>query len=303
MGGGLSGSELAAAVSEAGGLGTIGIHGPDDLRAELAAARRLTNGPIAVNLLLPFARCAHFEAAAGADVLVTFWGRPRRRGPGIWIHQAGSVEEAQAAREAGAEAVIAQGVESGGHVRGTVPALELLERVRAALGPDYPVLSSGGIVEAGDVRSRLDAGAEAIVSGTRFLMSDESGAHHGYKERLAGARETQLTQLFGMGWPAPHRVVPNAATERWTKRDPRGPAWVRGLQRATAPALSRLPVPLQTRIAATQRAGRPIFGPAAATTGSEDNLLDAGPLYAGESVARIDDVRPAAELVRELTPT
>ena len=300
MGGGLSGSELAAAVSEAGGLGTIGILGPDDLGAELAAARRLTDRPIAVNLLLPFARRAHFEAAASADVLVTLWGRPRRRAPGIWIHQAGSVEEAKAARHAGADAVIAQGVDAGGHVRGTLPAAELLERVRVALGPDYPVLSAGGIVDAAGVRSRRDAGAEAVVSGTRFLMSEESGAHAEYKRRLTGAQETVLTELFGMGWPAPHRVVPNAATERWTAGDPRGPGWVRALHRVTAPAVSRLPVPMQQRVAATQRPGRPIFGPTAATAGRSDNLLDAGPLYAGECISRIDDVRPAAELVREL---
>jgi NAD(P)H-dependent flavin oxidoreductase YrpB (nitropropane dioxygenase family) len=300
MGGGLAGAELAAAVSEAGGLGTIGIMGPDQLRAELAAARRLTRRPIAVNLLLPLARRAHFEAAAGADVLVTFWGTPRRRTPTTWIHQCGSVEEALAAREAGADAVIAQGVEAGGHVRGTVSASELLERVRAACGPDYPVLSAGGVVDAAGVRSRLEAGAAAVVCGTRFLMSVESGAHPAYKDRLRGAEETVLTELFGMGWPAPHRVVPNAATERWLRGDPRGPGWVRGLQRLTAPALSRLPVPAQLRLAATQRPGRPIFGPAAAVADGPPNLVEAGPLYAGECVAWIDDIRPAGELVREL---
>src|ERR687888_104136 len=93
MGGGLASHELAAAVSEAGGLGTIGILAPDRLRDEIAAPRRLTD-------------------AASAD------------------------------------AVIAQGVEAGGHVRGTVPAMELLERFRAALGPYYPILSAGGIADA-----------------------------------------------------------------------------------------------------------------------------------------------------------
>ena len=302
MGGGLSGSELAAAVSEAGGLGTIGILGPDELRAEIAAARRLTEHPIAVNLLLPFTRRAHFDAASQAEVVVTFWGTPRRRAPGTWIHQAGSAEEALAAREAGADAVIAQGVEAGGHVRGTIPAAELLERVRAAVGPGYPVLSAGGIADSSDSRARLDAGADAVVSGTRFLMSEESGALPAYKQRLVDARETLLTELFGMGWPAPHRVVPNAATERWASGDPRGPGWVRAMQRVTAPALSRLPVPVQQRVASTQRADRPIFGPAAATSERSANLVDAGPLYAGECIARIGDIRPAAELVAELAP-
>lgn len=299
MGGGLSGSELTAAVSEAGGLGTIGIVGPEALRAEVAAARRLTGKPIAVNLLLVLARRAHFEAAGEADVVVTFWGRPRRRTARTWIHQVGSVEEALAAREAGADAVIAQGIESGGHVRGTVLAPELLERVRAALGPDYPVLSAGGIVDAADARSRLEAGAEAVVSGTRFLMSEESGAHPAYKDRLRDARETLVTELFGLGWPAPHRVVPNAATERWLRRDPRGPGWVRAIHRLTASGASHVPIAMQQRLAASQRPTRPLFGPAAATAAGTENLLDAGPLYAGETVARIDDVRPAADLVRD----
>lgn len=302
MGGGLSRSALAAAVSDSGGLGTIGILAPDDLRTEIAKARQLTDEPIAVNLLLPLARTAHFEAADDADVVVTFWGEPRRRTARTWIHQCGSVDEAVAARRAGANAVIAQGVEAGGHVRGVLPATELLARTIAALGIDYPVLSAGGVTDRSEVASRLDAGAEAVVCGTRFLMSDESGAHSAYKDRLIDADDTVLTELFGFGWPAPHRVVPNAATERWLGRDPRGPGWVRALQRATAPALARAPVPLQLRLAATQRPGRPVFGPAAATAGGPASLADAGPLYAGECIARIADVRPAAELVAELSP-
>jgi NAD(P)H-dependent flavin oxidoreductase YrpB (nitropropane dioxygenase family) len=302
MGGGLAGAELAAAVSDAGGLGTIGILAPDSLREEIEAVRRLTGRPVAVNLLLPFARRRHFEVAGEADVLVTFWGRPKRRAPGVWLHQCGSIEEALEAKAAGADAVIAQGLEAGGHVRGTEPALELLADVRAAMGDDYPVLSAGGVDSAEEGARRIQAGAEAVVSGTRFLMSEESGAHPAYKERLLGARETVLTELFGMGWPAPHRVVPNAATERWLQADPRGPGWIRAVQRVTAPVLSRLPVPAQFRVAATQRPARPFFGPAAATGGGPDNLVDAGPLYAGECIARIDDIRPAAELVRELAP-
>lgn len=302
MGGGLAGSELAAAVSEAGGLGTIGILAPGDLRDEIAAARRLSERPIAVNLLLPFARRAHFEAAADADVVVTFWGRPKRRTARRWIHQCGSVEEALAAHVAGADAVIAQGVEAGGHVRGDTPGLELLAQVVAALPKHYPVLSAGGVAETDDVTARLDAGAEAVVCGTRFLMSEESGAHRGYKERLVAAQETLLTELFGAGWPAPHRVVANAATARWLGPNPRGPGWLRLIHKASAPALARVPVPLQLRLASTQRPGRPLFGPAAATVGGPASLVDAGPLYAGESVARISDIRPAGQLVTELAP-
>ena len=300
MGGGLAGHQLAAAASAAGGLGTIGFLPPDALRSEIAAARRLTDRPLAVNLLLPFARRRHFEAASEADVVVTFWGSPKRQTSKLWIHQCGSVEEALAAREAGADAVIAQGVESGGHVRGTLPAVQLLAGVRGAVPDDYPVLSAGGIADASDVRARLGAGAEAVVCGTRFLMTEESGAHPSYKARLVEARETILTELFGAGWPAPHRVVSNQATVRWLGRDPRGPRWLRMFHRATAPALSRMPVPMQFHLAATQKPSRPMFGPAAATVGGPPNLIEAGPLYAGESIVRISDIRPAGELVREL---
>ena len=302
MGGGLAGHQLAAAVSAAGGLGTIGFLAPDDLRSEIAAARRLSDRPLAVNLLLPFARRGHFEAASEADVVVTFWGSPKRQTSKIWIHQCGSVEEALAAREAGADAVIAQGVEAGGHVRGTVPAVQLLARVRGAVPDDYPVLSAGDVADASDVKARLDAGAEAVVCGTRFLMTEESGAHATYKARLVEARETIVTELFGAGWPAPHRVVPNQATVRWLGRDLRGPGWLRMFHRATAPAFSRVPVPMQFRLAATQKPSRPMFGPTAATVDGPPNLIDAGPLYAGECIDRIADIRPAGELVRELAP-
>jgi nitronate monooxygenase len=301
MGGGIGGPELAAAVSGAGGLGTLGMLGPAPIEAELRAARRLMCKPIAVNLLLPFARTEDWRAATAADVVVTFWGPPERRTSTVWIHQCGSVAEAVAARAAGADAVIAQGRESGGHVRGTRGAVELLEMVRAAL-PDFPILSAGGIATANDVRDRLDAGADAVVAGTRFLMSTESRAHPEYKRRLVAAHETLLTELFGAGWTAPHRVVANEATRRWLGADPRGPAWLRAANRLAGPALRRVPRRLQLRVAATQRPGLPLLAPAAATAGSGENLVEAGPLYAGESVARIDDIRPAAELVRALAP-
>src|SRR6476469_8717688 len=129
MGGGLSRHELAAAVSEAGGLGTIAVNGAAAITRELRAARALTGKPLAVNLLLPFARRDWFAAATQADVVVTFWGKPRRRTPGVWLHQCGSVEEARAAAAAGADGLIMQGVEAGGHVRGCVPAHELFARV------------------------------------------------------------------------------------------------------------------------------------------------------------------------------
>jgi nitronate monooxygenase len=302
MGGGLSRHELAAAVSEAGGLGTIAVNGAEAIKRELARARALTDQPIAVNILLPFARRGWFEAAAAADVVVTFWGRPKRRTSGVWIHQCGSVAEARVADAAGADAVIVQGVEAGGHVRGTTSGLELLAQARAALPQDYPLFLAGGIAERGDVQQALEAGAAAAVAGTRFLLSEESRAHPEYRQRLLAAEETILTELFGAGWPAPHRVVANAATEYWLAGDPRGPALNRALNRLTAPGARYMPASIQHRIAKAQRPASQLLSPAGPTDDGPANLLEAGPLYAGKTVARISDVRPATEIVRQLIP-
>ncbi|HMI82158.1 MAG TPA: nitronate monooxygenase [Solirubrobacterales bacterium] len=317
MGGGLSRHELAAAVSEAGGLGTIAVGGAGAIRRELAAAGALTRRPLAVNVLLPFARRDWFEAAAAADVVVTFWGRPRRRTAGVWLHQCGSVEEARRAQAAGADGVIVQGVEAGGHVRGTTPALQLLEEARAALPRDYPLLLAGGIAARDDARAAMEAGASAAVAGTRFLLSEESRAHPAYKQRLLAAEQTLLTELFGAGWPAPHRVIPNAATEHWlspgvrplfamrrTKDERRqllrAPRLNRALNHLLAAGVRYAPPGLQEQMVRAQRPGSRLLSPAGPTDDGPETLVEAGALYAGETVARIDAVRPAAELVREL---
>lgn len=324
MGGGLSRHELAAAVSEAGGLGTIAVNGAGAIRRELAAARALTDRPLAVNVLLPFARRDWFEAAAGADVVVTFWGRPRRRTGGAWLHQCGSVAEALAAYAAGADGVIVQGVEAGGHVRGTAPALQLLEQARAALPPDYPLWLAGGIAGREDAQAALAAGADAAVAGTRFLLSEESRAHPAYKQRLLAAEETILTDLFGAAWPAPHRVVPNSATQHWlsSRRSSfprhgggkderrqvegtapelvRAPLANRALNRLLAPGARYAPDSLQGRMVRAQRPGSRLLSPAGPTDDAPATLVDAGALYAGETVARISDIRPAATVVHEL---
>jgi nitronate monooxygenase len=301
MGGGISRHELAAAVSDAGGLGTIAVSGPGAIERELSAARALTDAPIAVNVLLPISRRSWFEAAAAADVVVTFWGAPRRRTPGLWLHQCGSVEEARAAYAAGADAAILQGVEAGGHVRGTEPGLGLLERARAELPPDFPLLLAGGIAERADVQRALDAGAAAAVAGTRFLLSAESRAHPEYKRRLLKAEATLLTELFGLGWPAPHRVVANAATER--RLGGGGvPLLNRAINHLAVLGVRFTPATLQLRLARAQRPGSRLLSPLGPTDDGPATLLDAGPLYAGETVARIDDVLPAAEIVGDLTP-
>jgi nitronate monooxygenase len=304
LGGGIARHELAAAVSEAGGLGTVATLAPGALARELEAARRLTGAPVAINLLLPFATGAHWAVAERADTVVTFWGAPRRRTSKPWIHQCGSVGEALAARSAGADAVIAQGVEAGGHVRGGQPAFDLLERLRAALPRDFPVLLAGGLADASDVRRALEAGAAAAVLGTRFLLSDESRAHAGYKRAACASSATVLTELFGLGWPAPHRVLVNGVVRRWARgARHRGPPAALAAQRALTPLVARLPDRSQARLAAIQRVNVPLVSALPPVDDAPlGRLLEAGALYAGQSVARIEAVRPAGALVAELTP-
>ncbi|MDR7087897.1 NAD(P)H-dependent flavin oxidoreductase YrpB (nitropropane dioxygenase family) [Aeromicrobium panaciterrae] len=302
--GGLPAGELAAVVSEAGGLGTIGWLPVASLRDELMKARSLTSRPISINLTVPQATQRHWQVANDADLVVTHWESvPQRRVDKPWLHTVGSVDEAQAAIAAGADGIVVQGVEAGGHVRGKVPALELLGLVRAAIPPDSEIFLAGGIADADDVRRALAAGATATALGTRFLASDECPISTEYQRRVVEGSETILTELFGLGWPhAPHRVLPNAATRRWLHDNSLGPSSIRRLHAVVTPLVMRLPARFSIH---TLHSGSSSPLALTAQTPSDTfpaRALEKSPLYAGETVARIHDVRPAAELVRDLTP-
>lgn len=309
MGGGLAMAELAAAVSNAGGLGTVGIL-PDARRfaAELRRARAMTQGrPVAANLLLPFARPVHFAACveAGVDAVVLFCGsapdgvaRLRRAGI-VVLAQVGTVAEARRALGDGVDGIVAQGVEAGGHLLGVEPAHVFLRRALEIAG-DRPVLAAGGIAAPRDVAAAMQAGAAGVVCGTRFLLTDECRAHPAYKRRVMGAERTLDTMLFSVGWSDRHRVVPNAATDKWCARHERGPAAVVAVNRVLAPALQRLPASVATASLRHQRVGLPLFGPAALLEGMDERLIDVTPLYAGCSARDIRTVVPAATAVREL---
>lgn len=305
MGGGIAGHRLAAAVSEAGGLGTIGhaIDG-DQFAAELSAARALTGKPLAMNVIVPLARPGHWKAAQGADLVVTHWeAAPDRRVSGTWIHTCGSAAEARLAVAAGADGVIAQGVEAGGHVRGTIPSLDLLEQVRAAVPSGYPVLLAGGIAEKADVARALEAGAVAAIAGTRFVASKESGAHSGYKQRIVDGSETVMTDLFGLGWPkAPHRVLRNSATERWLAKTDNAPAAVRATHVLMSAMSPVMPVRAQAMMMGQTSSGVLGLSPQPPARGMSDQAVDHKPLYAGQTTGRINDVLPAAEIVALLKP-
>lgn len=311
MGGGLAMAELAAAVSNSGGLGTVGIlPDPRAFADELRRARRLAAGrPVAANLLLPFSRLAHFAACldAGVDVVVVFCGSAptgirRLHEAGIVVlAQVGTPRQAKAAIDDGVDGLIAQGSEAGGHLLGVEPTSAFLPRA-LEVANGRPVLAAGGIASRAAAVRAMDQGAAAVVAGTRFLLTEECRAHPSYKQRVLGARRTLDTLLFSVGWSDRHRVVPNAATDRWCARSDAGPAMVVGLNRLLAPVLQRLPAKAATASLRHQRVGVPLYGPSAMLEGMDERLLEVTPLYAGQCARDVTAVVPAATAVRQLSP-
>lgn len=310
MAGGVAGGTLAGAVSAAGGLGTVGMMGAAAFAAALSQARSVAAGrPVAANLLVPFIREAHVRACAegGAAMVVLHGGRSPRwtrrlRERGVTVFATvGTPEQATQALADGASGVVVQGLQAGGHLVGVEPVEQALPKVLAAMG-DAPVLAAGGVAEADDVRRLRDLGACGAVAGTRFLLSEESGAHPEYKRRAIAAQRTLATELFGFGWPLRHRVIPNAATERWCSGDERGPLAARIAATLSAPAGRLAPMEGMGTFASLQRVGIPLFSPALPLAGMPERSLDTCALYAGDTALRIDDVIPAAAAVERLAP-
>jgi NAD(P)H-dependent flavin oxidoreductase YrpB (nitropropane dioxygenase family) len=307
MGGGVTGAALAGAVSAAGALGTIGITPPPHFRSQLAGAcERAAGRPVAANLLVPFTRADHVRACVEERAaLVVFhggigrrWFLPLREAAIPVFCTVGSIAQTRAALAAGVDGLVVQGVEAGGHLMGEESLSDLLPQVRG-LGA-FPILAAGGIADARDVRTVLDAGADAAVSGTRFLLTHESRAHASYKQRVQAATRTVRTMLFGFGWPLAHRVVPNAATERWTAPDGALPGWLGRTERLTAPLSRVLPLRAGNVMLSRQRVGMPLFGPSLPVAGMPEDVVDRTALYAGETALRIDDLIPASEAVARL---
>jgi nitronate monooxygenase len=286
--GGCATPQLASAVSQTGGLGTLAASWtePDVLRERIRSIARATDRPFCVNLVLEFEQDERLEVVVEERApIISFSfglqpqliGRARASGARVLV-QVGSADAARAAAAAGADALIVQGVEAGGHVQSGVGLLPLLAEVRRSVS--LPVLAAGGIGDPASARAALTAGAEAVVMGTRFLASDESDAHPIYKARLldAGARDTVLTGLFDVGWEdSPHRVLRNSTYERW--------------EAAGAPPKGERPGE-GDEIAG----GAPRYAPDPPLADMEGDI-EAMAMYAGQSVGAIAAVEPAAAIV------
>ena len=306
----LAGPPLVSAVADAGALGTIGLLPPGKLAKAIGEVRERAPGrTVAVNLLMPFVRRSHVQACvrARADVVVIAFGGSEAvvrylRSNGILVLvQVGSEHGARRAIAWGVDGLIAQGREAGGHLAGRISALDLLPVVKAVAG-QRPVLLAGGIAHAEDTARALNQGADAVVAGTRFVLTHESAAHPAYQARVLAARTTIATTLFGLSWPEWHRVVPNSATEQWCRNDGT-PKRLPALINARSGLLARItPSALQGMLLGMQRAALPVFTPIMPLAGMPDHWVDHSALYAGESALRMSKVLSAREAVQALTP-
>lgn len=227
--GGVSRWELAAAVTNAGGYGMLGMvrESPDLITREVTAMQAATGRPFAVNLI-PAATeplLLDEQIACCLDLGVTafcfFWDvmpdvvARVKRGGCLVLHQVGTVEAARLAEKAGADVIIAQGVEAGGHVHGRYPAFALAEQILAQTG--LPVVVSGGIATGKGLAAALAIGASGVQCGTAFLATEESFAHPYHKSRIveASGDDTILTDAFVLNWPkgAAVRVIANSVTD------------------------------------------------------------------------------------------
>jgi len=292
--GGVSRSELVAAVSDAGGFGFLGMvrEPPELITSEVERLRQLGHRGFGVNIIPAATDPALLERQIttcielAVPVVGTFWDldarvtKRLRDAELLVVHQVGSVDEAIEAERAGVSIIIVQGNEAGGHVRGTQPLRELLPEVVATVS--VPVLAAGGLTTGTDLMTAMALGADGIVVGTAMLATSESFAHSYHKHRLldAAADDTVLTTSFHINWPsdAPVRVLKSAVTSG-AHGDPHS----------------------TSRTVIGAEAGRPIYlfstdSPLRSTTGDFDSMA----LYAGTGVEHITQVTGAGDRIRAI---
>jgi len=275
-----SGWELAAAVSNAGGLGTLGSGSmyPDELRAQLAALRLATDRPFAVNIPMLYPNieehlqsCIDFDVpvvitSAGNPKLHTAWLKERGR---TVLHVVASSAFAVKAEAAGVDAVIAEGFEAGGHNgRDETTTMVLVPAVVDAVS--IPVVAAGGIADGRSMAAALMLGAEGVQMGSRFVATPEASAHEAFKGEVlsAGEGSTQLT----LKELAPVRLLKNPFYAEVAA------AYARGAQAEELAAL---------------------LGRGRAKKGMREGDLVDGELEIGQVAARINELKPAADVVRE----
>jgi nitronate monooxygenase len=291
--------ELAIAVAEAGAMGALASLGsPENARKAVSTVRAATKGSFAVNTILALESgdglaWLHAILDAGAPAVQFSWGMPSRNavaairaaGAKFGVQVAGP-EGARAALDLGADYLVCQGTEAGGHVQATRGLYETLPLVVAEAG-DKPVVASGGIGNGASIRKALLAGASAAALGTRFVATRECTAHPDYKRAIvaAFAQDTVLTNCFQDGWPAMHRVIRNRTVSMW--------------EASGCPLPGKRPG--EGDVLATRADGAKILRYTIGVAKSDyiGSIMEL-PLWAGKGVDAVKDVPKAGELVERL---
>ena len=220
---------LAAAVSEAGGLGLIGASAApaEWVRNEIREAKKLTDKPFGVNIMLmsPYAdEVAKVVAEEGVKVVTTGAGNPEKYMP-MWkeagvkvIPVVASVAMAKRMERYGADAVVAEGMEAGGHI-GNQTTMALIPQIVDAV--NIPVIAAGGIGDGRGVAASFMLGAEGVQMGTRFVVADESIVHDNYKDRIVKAKDIDSV-VTGQSTGHPVRCLRNQMTKEYIKKEQEG---------------------------------------------------------------------------------
>src|SRR5205823_174786 len=280
--------ELVAAVTNAGGLGILGATeaSPERLRVLVAAVRAATEGPFGVNLVVNFMSDEEIDLVLDAQpaVFSTAWPREAQDLKAIFdrahdsgvkvVHMVPAVADAVKAAEAGADVIVAQGTDGGGHI-GLMGTAVIVPAVATAVAP-VPVLAAGGIADGRGLAAMLALGAAGVLVGTRFLATTESPLHEAFKKLIveSDGTDTIVTDiadiLMGAEWPgALERIARNRLVERWLGRTNE----LRRRREEVLPAMRK-----------------------ARGQGDGDEAI----LYWGQTVALIDEVVPAGQVIEQM---
>ena len=283
----IANAELAAAVSEAGGLGTIspnaGMRIEDNvelnLKKQICLARKLTAKPFGVNIvvLIPeIAALVDVLIGEGVPVVTTSAGNPRLYTPRLKdagvkvLHVVSSVRQAQVAEDSGVDAVIAEGFEAGGHNGfDELTTMVLVPQIADAV--EIPVIAAGGIADARGLAAAFALGAEGVQMGTRFIATAECNAHLDFKRRILESSDTG-TMITGRAL-SPTRTLRNKFAAKVAEMDRRG---------TTVDELLAL------------------IGLGRSRMGQLEGLVEEGELYCGEIAGMIRDIIPAGDIIKKI---
>lgn len=269
--------QLASAVSNAGGLGTIGAGGwdVDRVRDEIRKTKALTDKPFAVNIML---MSPHAEAISDMvieeeiKILVTGAGNPGiymekwKKAGIVVIPVVPSVALAKRMERAGADAVIVEGTEAGGHI-GEITTFTLVPQVVDAV--NIPVIAAGGVADYRGFDAAICLGAQGVQIGTVLLASEECPIHENYKNQVVRAKDTS-TVVTGRSTGAPVRVIKNKMSRKYLEMTKFGEISLEEIEKLTLGSLSRA-----------------VY----------DGDMDSGSIMAGQSAGLVKEIKPVKEIL------